>query len=250
MTKRAPRAILVTGAGSGIGRATAMALAEAGRDVVLTDLSGAGLTETMNCIKQSTGRAMAVVADLTDDAAVEALVTEAGAWAPIGAIVHSAGLFPQLRFADSTISDFDQVMAVNFRAAFVLAKAGVAAMRGMGGALVFLTSGAGLIEAVGDPFQLRFAIYGASKAALDRWALGIARELLEEAIVVTTITPGALVETRGTAAIDRSELTSIPTIAVANVGAAVAWLAREPRKALAGHRLSATQFGATWGPGL
>src|SRR3546814_2443666 len=75
-----------------------------------------------------------------------------------------------------------------------------------------------------------FALYGASKAALDRFAAGIAPDLAATGIAVTTITPGAFVETPGTAAIDMSDAADLGRIDVDRVGAAVAWLAAAPRR--------------------
>src|SRR3546814_9392428 len=137
-------------------------------------------------------------------------------------------------------------MAVNLRAAFVLARAGTQAMQG-DGSLIFLTSGAGAVAGAADPFMRPFALYGASKAALDRFAAGIAPDLAATGIAVTTITPGAFVETPGTTAIDMSDAADLGRIDVDRVGAAVAWLAAAPRLEHAGARLDAKLFGRDWG---
>ena len=240
-------AIIVTGAASGIGLETAIALGEQGRTVALCDIDEPMLAVAAVQVRAVGGEPIALPTDLRDERAIIELVRTAGARHRLGGIVHSAGLFPQLSFAESELTDLDQVMAVNFRAAFALAKAGVEAMGGAGGALVFLTSGAGLLEMASDPFQQRFSLYGASKAALDRWALGIARELIAANVAVSTVTPGAFVRTPGTSRIDLEKMPDPKEIDASAVGKAVAWLASEPRMHLAGHRLNAAEYGHTWG---
>lgn len=240
-------AIIVTGAAAGIGLETAIALGEQGRTVALCDIDGLMLAAAAARVRAAGGEPVVIAGDLRDEHAIVDLVRTIMSRGSLGGIVHSAGLFPQLSFAESELEDLDHVMAVNFRAAFRLAKAGVAAMGSTGGTLVFLTSGAGLLEMASDPFQQHFSLYGASKAALDRWALGIARELLEANVVVSTITPGAFVRTSGTARIDLEEMADLKEIDASAVGKAVAWLASEPRMHLSGCRLNATEFGETWG---
>ncbi len=240
--------VIVTGAGSGIGRATALALARGGTRVALVDCDASGLAQTAAKIDLACGVAYSYVLDLTVDAKVERMVELSSSHEGLGGIVHSAALYPQLSFAESNVGDFDRVMAVNVRAAYVLAKSGSRAMAGRGGSLVFLTSGAGRMDRAACSFLQPYSIYGASKAALDRWVKGIAPELLTSQVVATTITPGAFVETSGTRLLDRSAMDSIPTISGDRVGEAVAWLASHPRTALAGTRLSAVDFGSEWGP--
>lgn len=240
-------AIIVTGAGSGIGLETAIALGQRGRTVALCDIDEPMLAVAAAQVRAAGGEPIAIPIDLRDERAIIELVRAAGARHRLGGIVHSAALFPQLSFAESELKDLDHVMAINFRAAFALAKAGVESMGAAGGTLAFLTSGAGLLEMASDPFQQRFSLYGASKAALDRWALGIARELIATNVVVSTITPGAFVRTSGTSRIDLEDMRDLQEIDAGTVGKAVAWLVSEPRMHLAGHRLNATGFGDTWG---
>jgi NAD(P)-dependent dehydrogenase (short-subunit alcohol dehydrogenase family) len=118
-----------------------------------------------------------------------------------------------------------------------------------GGAMIFLTSGSGLMSAVADPMQAEFSLYGASKAALDRWALGIAAELSRSGVTVNTLTPGAFVLTPGVAALGLRETEDRPTISVESVAEAIAWLADSPPDGPRGERLSATEFRRSWGPG-
>jgi len=240
-------AILITGAASGIGRATAIALGLAGRRVIVCDWLEGAARETCAQVERAGGEAELERLDLRDAGAIAAMVARAVPAHGLAAIIHSAAFVPQQSFRAATLSDFEQVMTVNVRAAFVLAKAGASVMADRGGSLVFLTSGAGLLASAADLFQLDFSLYGASKAALDRWALGIAAELLESGIAVTTITPRAFVATPGTARLDLGKAPPMKRVEVDEVGRAVAWLASEPRLDLAGQRLSAVEFGSAWG---
>ncbi len=239
-------AAIVTGAGSGIGRAAAVEIGRTGRKVIVCDNQIGAAAETCALIRASGGSAEPIIVDLKDASASQGMMDAVARSHRLGAVIHSAGIFPQLRFAESTLDDLDAVMAVNFRAAFVLAKAAAQAMTA-GGALIFLTSGAGLLEWADDPLQRPFSLYGASKAALDRWALGVAAELAESGIAVATLTPGAVVDTPGTAAICAEGFGELPRIAPEAIGRAVAWLAAAPRLTLAGHRLNAVEFGSKWG---
>lgn len=228
--------IVVTGAASGIGRAVVKVLADAGSSVVALDIDG----PAMRSLGTDTPNVRTVAIDLCDDASVR---SELASVHGLTGLVHCAAIFPQLSFAQAEPADLDRIFDVNFRAAFVLTKESAARMAS-GGSIVLLTSGAGLIETARNSFQQPFALYGASKAALDRWAAGVAAELLNIGIVLTTITPGAFVRTQGTSGIDPGGMAEI---AADNVACAVKWLVQEPRPALAGQRLSAADFGRCWG---
>lgn len=240
-------AALVTGAASGIGRASAQALARTGVAVLATDIDDEGCRRVAEGIVQSGGRAEALRLDVRDDAAVAGAVAHAvSAFGRLDSVVHSAGVFPRGRFADATVETFDRVVAINLRAAFVLAKAALPRLRAAGGgSLMFLTSGSGLISALADPMQREFSIYGASKAALDRWALGIAEELAALNIAVDVLTPGAFVDTPGVRAVASAEAACAQRIEARRVGEAVAWAATHPQ--LGGRRLNAVEFGRGWG---
>lgn len=233
----AQRTALVTGAAAGIGRATALLLAARGWRVMLNDLPGAEL----DCaVAEASG--VAAPGDLTDDAVVAGLFAQAE---ELTAVVHSAGLFPRRRLAETTIADYDRVMAVNLRAAVQLTLLGARAMPA-GGTMVFLTSGSGLMTMAADPFQRGFALYGASKAALDRWVAGVAGELAEAGVFASTITPGAFVETPGLARQGIARPDGAAAITAERVAEAVLRLAEDRSGAFAGRRLNAAEYGLGW----
>jgi NAD(P)-dependent dehydrogenase (short-subunit alcohol dehydrogenase family) len=242
---------LVTGAGAGIGRAAAAALAREGARVVVCDLNGASAAVTAAQIVAAGGAARAVACDVASDEAVGRLFEDtARIEGGPDMLVHSAGLFPKAPFAACDVALLDKVMAVNFRAAFVLAKQAEGPMRlNGGGAMVFMTSGSGQMSAIANPMQADFSLYGASKAALDRWALGIAGELAAGGIAVSTLCPGAFALTPGVQALNLPEAREAPSIPVETVGEAAAWLALRRDPGLAGRRLLATDYLRLWGPG-
>lgn len=113
MTELAGRAIALTGAGSGIGRALAQLLARKGARLALADRDAAGLAET----KASLGNAHATTTtlDVTDDAALKSWIDGAAAeFGGLDGIINNAGLTIIAPFADCPAEDFDRVMAVNF----------------------------------------------------------------------------------------------------------------------------------------
>ncbi|MDG2533876.1 SDR family NAD(P)-dependent oxidoreductase [Sphingomonas sp. HITSZ_GF] len=213
---------MVTGAGAGIGRATALALAARRWRVLACDIARDAAEQAA---ADAGDTAIAVAADVTDDIALASLVAQAGN--SLAAVIHCAALFPRLALADTDIAAFDRVMAVNLRAAMQLTLLAPPAMR-EGGSLIFLTSGSGLLSAATDPFQHGFALYGASKAALDRWTAGVAAELAPQGIFASTITPGARI------------------ITAERVAEAIVRIAEDRAGTFSGQRLSAATFGEEW----
>jgi NAD(P)-dependent dehydrogenase (short-subunit alcohol dehydrogenase family) len=233
------RGAIVTGAGAGIGRAVALALAPRGWRVTVCDIDGLAAARVA---AEAGDDAAAATVDVTDDTALQDMIERTAAAGPIGAMVHCAALFLRIDLAETSIADFDRVMAINLRAAVQLT---VHARRAMpdGGGLVFLTSGSGLMAAASDPFQRGFALYGASKAALDRWVAGVAPELTPCGIFASTITPGAFVETPGLCRTGIAPPAGAATIAAERVAGAVVRLVEDRSGAFAGQRLNAAAFG-------
>lgn len=133
------RIALVTGAGSGIGRAGAIAMAAEGAHVVVTDLNPDLAAETAALIGSDQAEAHGL--DARDDAAIEALVAATVARHGRLDVLHShAGVQIAGRLEDVTAQQMDMAWALNVRAHFVIARAAVAPMRAQGGGSVIVTA--------------------------------------------------------------------------------------------------------------
>ncbi len=181
---------VVTGAGSGIGRATARALARAGATVVVADVDEAGGSETVGLVHDDGGRAAFRRTDVTEPRSLEA--TFAAAEADYGGldIVHNnAGLVcGEPLWPDITPETLLRVMSVNLGGVVVGTRLAVPAMRRRGGgAVVNTASMAALFPLTPDP------IYSATKAGVAMFTRACA-PLAEEGIRVNAVLPG-LVDT-------------------------------------------------------
>lgn len=131
----------VTGAGSGIGAAGALAMAREGAAVTVTDLDGAAAARVADAIRAESGRAAAMTVDVRDDAALEAAIAETAAREGRLDILHShAGIQIEGRLEDVSAADMDASWALNVRAHFVAAKAALARMRAQGSGSVIVTA--------------------------------------------------------------------------------------------------------------
>lgn len=176
------RVALVTGAGRGIGECCARGLAEAGAEVVLVSRTGAELDALQTRIEADGGRARTAICDVTDAAAVKALVPTLG---PIDILVNNAGTNVPEPFIEVTEEHYDRVMNLNVRAAFVVAQAVAKIMiaRGNGGSIIHMSSQMGH---VGAPNR---AVYCTSKHAIEGLAKAMAWDLAPHGIRVNTVGP-------------------------------------------------------------
>ena len=177
---------IVTGAASGIGRATAVLLAREGAAVVATDLDEAGVGAVVAAIAAEGGRAAGVRCDVSVEAdcrrLVEAVVTGFGG---LDIVVNCAGIIRRTSVVDTTEEEWDRVMAVNVKAVFLLGKHAIPEMvRGGGGAVVNIGSGWGL---KGGP---RAASYCASKGAVVNLTRAMAIDHGPQGIRVNCVCPG------------------------------------------------------------
>jgi NAD(P)-dependent dehydrogenase (short-subunit alcohol dehydrogenase family) len=189
---------------------------------------------------------------VADEKSVNAMVsTVLGVSGRIDALVSNAGIFPRVPLRETTTERFDRIMAVNFRGGFLCAMAVLPEMEKVGGgSMVFLSSGAGTLAAIEQPLARSLPVYGASKAALDRWALGVAPELADAGIAVNVLYPGAVVRTRGTQGLSLSSDEMDAGIEPDEVAPAVVHLAAQrpgQAEAMVGKLVKAVEFGRTWG---
>ncbi|GLT00389.1 3-hydroxyacyl-CoA dehydrogenase [Sphingobium jiangsuense] len=156
------RVAIVTGAGAGLGRAHALALAAHGAKVVVNDLDPAQAEQVREEIAAAGGEAMAVAASVTDMAAVTEMVARATAqWGAVDILVNNAGILRDKSFAKMDLDDFRLVLDVHLMGSVNCAKAVWAQMRERNyGRIVFTTSSSGLYGNFGQ------SNYGAAKMAL------------------------------------------------------------------------------------
>jgi NAD(P)-dependent dehydrogenase (short-subunit alcohol dehydrogenase family) len=187
---------VVTGAGGGLGRAHALALAARGAKVVVNDLGGAldgsggGLSAAEVVVAQiraAGGEALASSASVTDAAAVEAMVAQAmSQWGRVDLLVNNAGILRDKSFAKMTIDDFRAVLDVHLMGAVHCCKAVWEIMRAQHfGRIVMTTSSSGLYGNFGQ------ANYGAAKMALVGLMQTLAIEGAKHNIRVNALAPTA-----------------------------------------------------------
>jgi NAD(P)-dependent dehydrogenase (short-subunit alcohol dehydrogenase family) len=140
---------LVTGAASGIGRATAVAFAREGARVMLSDISDAAGQQAADEICSLQGDARFFRADVSDEADVEALVEATrSAFGSLSCAVNSAGMTGSMRpIHELELQDFRRVIDLNLIGVFLCMKHEISAMLGAGGSIVNISSGAGLVAA-------------------------------------------------------------------------------------------------------
>jgi meso-butanediol dehydrogenase / (S,S)-butanediol dehydrogenase / diacetyl reductase len=140
------RVVLVTGAGSGLGRATAQLFAAEGASVFGVDVNADGVAETVRTIRAADGRADGAVCDVTDVAAVDATVGRAvGAFGALDVLVNAAGIGRSARLEEIDASEWQRVLAVNLTGPFNTTKAALPHLLARrGGNIVNVASSAGL----------------------------------------------------------------------------------------------------------
>jgi 3-oxoacyl-[acyl-carrier protein] reductase len=182
---------LITGASSGIGRATAEAMALEGARVALNYAKNrAGADAAVENIGKARGEAMAVRADVTSSADVRAMVEAVRKrWGRIDILVNNAGaLFDRQTLAEMTEEYWDRIMAVNLKSAFLCVKAVWEEMAARhSGCIINVTSAAA--RAGGGPGA---AAYAAAKGGLLTYTKALAKELVSQGIRVNGVAPGLI----------------------------------------------------------
>ncbi|MEU4834762.1 glucose 1-dehydrogenase [Streptosporangium sp. NPDC023615] len=178
---------LVTGGGSGIGRATALAFAREGATVVVAGRGAAALEETAKLIEHEGGRADAVTADVSSSADVARLVaTTVERHGGLHVAFNNAGVVEGGMLADMDEDAWDRQLAVNLTGVFLSMKYEIAHMLGNGGGVIVNTS-----SNLGAHLRLPFlGAYAASKAAVSALSRTAAREYIGRGIRVNAISPG------------------------------------------------------------
>jgi NAD(P)-dependent dehydrogenase (short-subunit alcohol dehydrogenase family) len=182
------KVITVTGAASGIGAGIARGLAHFGAAVGCVDLASAGLEETLAAIEGAGGRAIAIPADVRDEASLAAAVdmveTELG---PLSGALNCAGVHDNVAAESMTLEQWQRLLDVNLSGVFLSCQAqGRALMRNGGGSIVNIGSISAHIANRG----LKQVHYNAAKAGVAHLSRSLALEWAEHGIRVNVISPG------------------------------------------------------------
>ena len=186
--------LLITGGGRGIGAATALFAARRGYAVAVNYASNSlAADEVVRTIREGGGTAIAVQADVGNEAQVIAMFEKVDAkLGRLTALVNNAGVVDmQARVDEMSVARLERMFRINVIGSFVCAREAVRRMStkhgGTGGAIVNISSGAARL---GSPGQ--YVDYAASKAAIDTLTIGLAKEVGDEGIRVNAVRPGLI----------------------------------------------------------
>ena len=186
--------LLITGASRGIGAATALLAAQRGFAVAVNySANSLAADEVVRQIRAGGGTAMAVQADVADEAQVMAMFARIDArLGPLTALVNNAGVVDVVaRVDEMSVARLKRMFDINVLGSFVCAREAIRRMStrhgGAGGSIVNLSSAAARL---GGPGQ--YVDYAASKGAIDTFTLGLAREVAAEGIRVNAVRPGII----------------------------------------------------------
>ena len=182
---------VITGAGSGVGRASALRFAEEGAAVVCADIDLDRAKETVALVEASGGKAVAERCDVAQDSDVGAVIDSAvGHFGRLDIMFNNVGIpTPRLgmSFEDHSVEDFERLTSVNFRGVFLGCRHAVIRFKGQGDGGVILNTGsvAGLVGWGGT-------VYGATKGAVHQLTRAVAVEAAPFGIRVNAICPAAM----------------------------------------------------------
>jgi 3-oxoacyl-[acyl-carrier protein] reductase len=183
------RVALVTGGSRGIGRAVALALAEAGADVAINYRDRADAAQKVaEEIRAQGRRAIVAAADVSQSAAVTKLVGQVGAeLGPVDILVNNAGVAFVRGIDDLTEAEFDQTIAVNLKSVFLCTQAVLPSMRARHwGRILNISS---VAARIGGAVGIH---YNASKAGVEGMTRGYAARLVKDGITVNAVAPGLI----------------------------------------------------------
>lgn len=182
----AGRVAIITGACGGIGAAVARGFAASGCRLVITDLPGRELDRLEAELSDQGSRVLSLAADVTRPDEVEAVVNRAvSEFGNVDVLFNNAGIGVRKAFLDTSLDEWDQVISVNLKGAFLVAQAVARIMAGQGSGSIINT--ASIVSFVG---RNNVSVYSASKAGLHALTRCMAMELGPYNVRVNSIAPG------------------------------------------------------------
>jgi meso-butanediol dehydrogenase / (S,S)-butanediol dehydrogenase / diacetyl reductase len=237
------RVVVVTGAGHGIGRASAQRFAHEGGEVVVVDVNGDSAAETVGLIVEGGGAAQALTVDVSDEQAVTGLGAEVAArYGRVDVLHNNAGRLRAGSVTELAVEEWDRTFAVNVRSMFLVSRVLIPLMRPAGGAIVNTASTSGLVGEMGIP------AYNSSKGAVVNLTRQLAADYTREGIRVNCVCPGWIPTGFNDPVLEDLTDEEIQAMVVATVpmgrqgtpeeiAAAVAFLASDDATYITGHAL-------------
>jgi NAD(P)-dependent dehydrogenase (short-subunit alcohol dehydrogenase family) len=177
---------LVSGGATGMGGATSRLLAAEGAKVAIVDRNAAGGKETVAAIKAAGGEAIFLEVDVTEEASVNRAVADVVArYGPVTSLFNHAGSIVIKPFLETTLEEWEMLMAVNVRSMFLMTKAVLPSMLGAGGGAIVCTSSISAVAAT--PMEV---LYDTTKGACHMFARAIAVEFRDRGIRCNAVCPG------------------------------------------------------------
>lgn len=182
-----PKTAVVTGAASGIGRATAELLAASGYHVICADISEGGALACADNLRRQGHEARGFGADVSDPDATQAMIAQAIDWTDrLDVVVANAGIMEEGDALTVSLDQWNRVMAVNATGSFLTARAALPHLIASKGALIFTASTVGLVGMKG------VAAYSASKGAVVALTRQLAADYADRGVRVNAVAPGAV----------------------------------------------------------